>query len=173
MKHTLISKVPLSKPGEELLFLKEKKLRLIQDILFFIHYEATKLMKPVLKFYHIGHAHHRLIQFICNYPGISIGEVRTLLGITKQSLNRVLNELVKLNYVEINIDQNDKRKKRLYLTKKGQIIEHKLFLIPRQQFLRAFKDPQNNNHIEGFQQILYSMLNSDDKNLLNHCHYPS
>lgn len=158
--------LPISKPGEELLFLREEKIRFMQDMLFFIDCEIHNATKPILQEYGIGHAHHRLMQFICHCPGVSVSEICKLLGITKQSLNRVLREALELEYVEYRFHPQDRRKKSLFLTKKGTAIEGELFKIQRKQFFRAFREAPNNTYIEGFQRILYGMLSSESKQLL-------
>ncbi|MDI2090422.1 MarR family winged helix-turn-helix transcriptional regulator [Commensalibacter oyaizuii] len=158
--------LPISKPGEELLFLREKKIRFMQDILFFIDYEIHALTKPILQAHGVGHAHHRLMQFVCHCSGVTVGEVCRLLGVTKQSLNRVLREVIELGYVEYRNTAEDRRKKRLFLTHKGQKLEEELFQLQRQQFLRAFREAPNNAYIEGFQRILYGMLSAESKQLL-------
>ncbi|MDI2113463.1 MarR family winged helix-turn-helix transcriptional regulator [Commensalibacter nepenthis] len=158
--------LPISKPGEELLFLREEKIRFMQDILFFIDCEFHNATKPILQEYGIGHAHHRLMQFVCHCSGASVSEICKLLGITKQSLNRVLREVLELGYVEYRMNAEDRRKKSLYLTRQGEMIEEKLFQLQRKQFLRAFREAPNNTHIEGFQRILYGMLSVESKQLL-------
>ncbi|EUK18608.1 MarR family winged helix-turn-helix transcriptional regulator [Commensalibacter papalotli (ex Servin-Garciduenas et al. 2014)] len=157
---------PISKPGEELLFLREEKIRFMQDILFFIDCELHNSTKPVLQEYGIGHAHHRLMQFVCHCSGASVSEICKLLGITKQSLNRVLREVIELGYVEYRSNPKDRRKKELFLTKEGVKVEEKLFQLQRKQFLRAFRESPNNTYIEGFQRILYGMLSTESKQLL-------
>lgn len=158
--------LPISKPGEELLFLREEKIRLMQDILFFIECEIHHSTKPILQEYGIGHAHHRLMQFICHCSGASVSEICRLLGITKQSLNRVLRDVIELGYVEYRSNSKDRRIKELFLTKEGTKIEEQLFQLQRKQFLRAFREAPNNTHIEGFQRILYGMLSTESKQLL-------
>lgn len=158
--------LPISKPGEELLFLREEKIRFMQDILFFIDCELHTATKPILQEYGIGHAHHRLMQFICHCSGASVSEVCKLLGITKQSLNRVLRDVIMFGYVEYRSNPKDRRKKELFLTQEGAKIEEKLFQLQRKQFLRAFREAPNNTYIEGFQRILYGMLSTESKQLL-------
>ncbi|CAI3922626.1 DNA-binding transcriptional regulator [Commensalibacter communis] len=158
--------LPISKPGEELLFLREEKIRFMQDVLFFIDCELHNATKPILQEYGIGHAHHRLMQFVCHCSGASVSEICKLLGITKQSLNRVLRDVLELGYIEYRTNAEDRRKKSLYLTPQGEKIEEKLFQLQRKQFLRAFREAPNNTYIEGFQRILYGMLSIESKQLL-------
>lgn len=158
--------LPTSKPGEEKLFLREEKIRFMQDMFFFISYEMHAQTRPILQERGLGHAHHRLMQFVCHCPGISVGEVCVLLGVTKQSLNRVLREAIELGYIEHRCAVEDRRKKKLFLTHQGKILEEELFNLQRQQFLRAFREVHDNTYIEGFQRILYGMLTPETKQLL-------
>lgn len=158
--------LPLYKAGEELLFLHEDKIRFMQDIFFFIHHEAMSIVEPILDEYRIGLAHFRLMQFICHYPGISVGELCSMLGITKQSLNRVLRETLEQDFVYFQQTPADRRKKVLFLTKKGKKLEEELFSLQRKQFVRAFREVSNNTYIEGFQRILYGMISKKSKKML-------
>lgn len=141
----------------------------MQDMFFFIHHEAQGLIEPILQEYGLGLAHHRLIQFVCHYPGLTVGELQDMLGVTKQSLNRVLRDVLRLGYVHYESVPEDRRKKTLFLSQQGIKLEEMLFDLQRQQFVRAFREASTNNFIEGFQRVLYGMLNQDAKRLLE-CH---
>lgn len=166
MSHFKKNDLPLYKAGEELLFLHEDKIRFMQDVFFFINHEAHSIIEPILQEYKLGLAHFRLIQFVGHYPGMTISELGVMLGITKQSLNRVLQEMLDLHYLYYQRVPQDRRKKNLFLTAKGKLIEEKLFNLQRKQFVRAFREASNNTYIEGFQRILYGMLNQTSKKLL-------
>lgn len=166
MSRSINYDLPLYKAGEELLFLHEDKIRLMQDILFFIHNEAISIVAPILNDYQLGLAHFRLMQFVCHYPGISVGELCSMLGITKQSLNRVLRETLELDFIQYQQTPTDRRKKILFLTEKGREIEEKIFNLQREQFVRAFREATNNTYIEGFQRIIYGMISKESRKML-------
>ena len=161
MSHSLNYDLPNYKAGEELLFLHEDKIRFMQDILFFIQSEALHLIKPVLQEYQIGFAHYRLMQFVCHYPGISVRELCSSLNVTKQSLNRVLREVIELELICYQQSLKDRRRKNLFLTEKGKKLDEELFNLQRKQYVRAFREVSNNTYIEGFQKIIYSMMSKN------------
>lgn len=166
MSHFKKHDLPLYKAGEELLFLHEDKIRFMQDVFFFIHHEAQRSIEPLLKKNSLGLAHFRLLQFVCHYPGISVGELCLMLGVTKQSLHRVLREMFDTQHIDYQFIAQDRRKKTLFPTEKGKLLEEKLFNLQREQFVRAFREASHNTYIEGFQRILYGMLSQSSRKLL-------
>src|SRR5271165_79527 len=85
--------------GSALLFLREEQIRFAQDLLFFAHRDFTGVADVILDELGLGRAHHRALHFIGRNPGMTVGELLTILRITKQSLARVLNELVEKGLV--------------------------------------------------------------------------
>lgn len=124
------------------------------------------LIEPVLQDCRLGFAHFRLLQFVCHYPGITVGELCAMLGITKQSLNRVLREMLDEEYLCYKTVPQDRRKKTLFLTEKGKFLEKRFFDLQRKQFVRAFREASGNAYIEGFQRVLYGMVSQEAKKML-------
>ena len=104
------------------LFLNEKEIRKIIELMFFSYRDFTSGPDKVLEKINFGRAHHRVIYFVGKRNNLTIKELLTILQITKQSLSRVLNQLVKEKYIILSIGE-DKRTKKLSLSKKGHELE--------------------------------------------------
>jgi DNA-binding MarR family transcriptional regulator len=107
-----------------------------------------------------GRAHHRAIHFINRAPGTTVNNLLILLGVTKQSLNRVLRTLVEDGLVESKVGKSDKRERHLYLTEAGQALERKLSDAQRARMRAAYRaaGPQA---VAGFRQVLEAMMDND------------
>ena len=110
------------------LFLSEKEIRKIIELIFFSYREFTLGPDEILNKINYGRAHHRVIYFVGKQKNITIKDLLGILKITKQSLSRVLNQLVKEKYILVSIGE-DKRTKKLCLTQKGLDLEEKLSKI--------------------------------------------
>ncbi len=108
------------------LFLREEDLRQTIELLFFAYRDFTEGPDKILAEVGFGRAHHRVINFVFRNEGISVTELLRILKITKQSLSRVLTQLVNDGYIDQIQGTKDRRQKRLYLTEKGLSLEKKL-----------------------------------------------
>jgi len=144
------------------LFLNEKEIRKIIELLFFSYRDFTSGPDKVLEKLGFGRAHHRVIYFVGKQKKLTIKELLSILQITKQSLSRVLNQLVKEKYIIVSTGI-DKRTKNLCLTKKGEILENELSTIQITKIKKIIKN-YNEGDINGFKKVLYSMI--DEKNKL-------
>ena len=142
------------------LFLSEKEIRKIIELMFFAYRDFTSEPDALLEKINFGRAHHRVIYFVGKKEKITIKELLSILQITKQSLSRVLNQLVKEKYIILSIGE-DKRTKNLSLTNKGHKLENELSTIQIKKIKNILKDA-NEDNIDGFKTILYEMI--DDKN---------
>ena len=142
------------------LFLNEREIRKIVELMFFSYRDFTSGPDKILEKINFGRAHHRVIYFVGKQDNLTIKDLLSILRITKQSLSRVLNQLVKEKYVVLTIG-DDKRTKKLSLTKKGQDLEKKLSNIQISKIYNTIKKFDEND-INGFKKILYSMI--DEKN---------
>jgi DNA-binding MarR family transcriptional regulator len=142
------------------LFLSEKEIRKIIELMFFSYRDFTSEPDALLEKINFGRAHHRVIYFVGKKEKITIKELLSILQITKQSLSRVLNQLVKEKYIILSIGE-DKRTKNLSLTNKGHKLENELSTIQIKKIKNILKDA-NEDNIDGFKTILYEMI--DDKN---------
>ena len=142
------------------LFLSEKEIRKIIELMFFSYRDFTSGPDKILEKIKFGRAHHRVIYFVGKKEKITIKDLLSILQITKQSLSRVLNQLVKERYIFVSTGV-DKRTKNLSLTKKGQELENKLSTIQINKIRKIMKNA-NEDDINGFKIMLYEMI--DKKN---------
>src|ERR1700749_3156322 len=103
------------------------EIRLAQDLLFFAYRDFTNAADVILEELGLGRAHHRAMHFIGRHPGITVSELLSILRITKQSLARVLNELIERGYVAQAPGMGDRRQRLLRLTADGEGLERRLF----------------------------------------------
>ena len=126
--------------GHSLLFLREEQLRQVQELLFFAYRDFTGAADPVLEELGLGRAHHRVLYFVGARSGVTVTELLALLRITKQSLARVLGQLVDLGYIEHTRGTSDRRQKHLALTDTGRDLERRLFGRQRELLVAALSE---------------------------------
>ena len=143
------------------LFLKDKEIRKIIELMFFSYRDFTAGPDEILNKISFGRAHHRIVYFVGKKGKITIKDLLEILQITKQSLSRVLNQLVKENYVIVSTG-DDKRTKNLALTDKGMEFEKKLSLIQINKIKDIIRIADESD-INGFKKILYSMIEKKNK----------
>jgi DNA-binding MarR family transcriptional regulator len=146
--------------GRSLLFLREEELRLAQDLLFFGYRDFTAGADAILAELGMGRAHHRVLHFVGRRPGISVGELLGILGITKQSLGRVLTPLVEGGHVRASAGRNDRRQRLLALTAKGEALERRLFERQRERVVRAYREA-GPAAVEGFRRVMRGLMGPD------------
>jgi len=146
------------------IFLEEKEIRKLMELLFFSYRDFTAGPDEILEKIQFGRAHHRIIYFVGKHNEITIKELLKILKITKQSLSRVLNQLVKRKYINMTVG-SDKRTKNLTLTKVGIELEKKLSNIQITK-IRNILQNANENDINGFKKILFAMIDSEEKKIL-------
>jgi DNA-binding MarR family transcriptional regulator len=120
---------------KELLYLKDEQLKNLIEKLFVSYRETFADSKKVLDKYSIGLAHHKVIHLLSMYEGISISELLKRLKVTKQSLNRVLKDLIKLEIIIFKKDDQDTRIKHVFLNEKGKRIFNEIFIIQKKKDL--------------------------------------
>ena len=147
------------------LFLSEKEIRKIIELMFFSYRDFTSGPDQVLEKLNFGRAHHRIIYFVGKKEKITIKDLLAILQITKQSLSRVLNQLVKEKYIIVSIGE-DKRTKNLTLTKKGQDLENRLSNIQINKIKKIIKSAKEED-VRGFKIMLYKMIEDKIKNKFN------
>lgn len=116
----------------------------------------------ILKKYNLGHAHARALHFIWRNQGLSVADLLEILRITKQSLNRVLSELLAAGLVERRIGRDDKRKRALYLTASGETLAEALWQARRPLLAAAFRGA-GQDAVEGFRQVLFGLVDPQDR----------
>jgi DNA-binding MarR family transcriptional regulator len=130
-----------SKPAgpPDMQFPHETEMRLAQDLLFFAYRDFTNAADVILAELGLGRAHHRAMHFIGRNPGITVSDLLGILRITKQSLARVLSELMQLDYVAQAPGRTDRRQRLLSLTPAGMALERRLFESQRERLSAAYR----------------------------------
>ena len=147
------------------LFLSDKEIKKVIELLFFSYRDFTAGPDRILQKIKFGRAHHRIIYFIGKKNNITIKDLLAILQITKQSLSRVLNQLVSEGYVNVTTGY-DKRTKNLSLTQKGIDLEDKLSTIQINKIKKIISKSEESD-INGFKRILYDMIDEDNKRKFN------
>ena len=122
---------------KELLYLKDDQLKEFIEKIHMSYRETFSDAKKVLDKYSIGVAHHKVINLISLYEGITISELLKKLKITKQSLNRVLKDLIKLEVIMFKKNDKDTRLKHIFLTDKGEKLFSEIFSIQKKRIYKA------------------------------------
>jgi DNA-binding MarR family transcriptional regulator len=146
--------------GENLLYLTDEQLRQGIEAMFFAYRGFTADPDRILADMAYGRAHHRAIHFINRAPGTTVNNLLAILGVTKQSLNRVLRTLIEDGLVESRIGSADKRERHLHLTDDGRALEQRLSDAQRARMRAAYRaaGPQA---VAGFRQVLEAMMDPD------------
>ena len=143
---------------KELLYLKDEQLKDLIEKLFVSYRETFSDAKKVLDKYSIGLAHHKVIHLLSMYQGISISELLKRLKVTKQSLNRVLKDLIKLEIVTFKKDDQDTRVKHVFLNEKGKKIFNEIFEIQKKRIYTALLN-SSSEEVINFDNVLKKIIN--------------
>ena len=143
---------------KELLYLKDDQHKDLIEKLFVSYRETFSDAKKVLNRYSIGVAHHKVIHLLSMYQGISISELLKRLKITKQSLNRVLKDLIKLEIVTFKKDEQDTRIKHVYLNEKGKKIFNEIFDLQKKRIYNALLN-SSSEEVINFDNVLSKIIN--------------
>ena len=143
--------------GRNLLFLREEELRLAQDLLFFGYRDFTAGADEILAELGMGRAHHRVLHYVGRRPGITVGDLLGILGITKQSLGRVLTPLIDDGYITQTTGRADRRQRLLTLGDKGAALERRLFERQRDTIMRAYREA-GPAAVEGFRRVMRGLM---------------
>lgn len=138
------------------------KLRQTQQLLFLAYRDFTNDADVLLTHYGFGRAHHRVIHFVGTNPGITVGKLLAILKITKQSLARVLSQLVQKKFIYQKKGKKDRRQKLLFLTSKGWNLMNKLSAIQNRRLATAFK-ASGKEAVKGFCTVLEQMIDVKDR----------
>ena len=142
----------------ELLYLKDDQLKDLIEKIFVGYKEIFSDSKKILDKYSIGLAHNKVIHLLSMYEGISISELLKKLKVTKQSLNRILKDLVKLEAIEFKKDEQDTRVKHVFLSQKGQKIFNEIFEIQKKRIYKALLDSKS-DEVLNFDIVLSRIIN--------------
>ena len=143
---------------KKFLYLKDQELKQYIEKIFVGYRETVSDAKKILYKYSIGIAHNKVIHLISLYEGITISELLKKLKITKQSLNRVLKDLIKLNAIIFKKDENDTRIKHVFLTEYGINLFNEIFSIQKKRIYKAFLNSKSEEVIS-FDNVLKKIIN--------------
>ncbi|PCI41545.1 MAG: MarR family transcriptional regulator [Rhodospirillaceae bacterium] len=142
--------------------LSEEDLRQALELLFFAYRDFTGEADTLLEDFGFGRAHHRVIYFVNRNPSISVNGLLRILKITKQSLSRVLGQLVREGFIDQKTDSHDRRRRTLTLTDKGIELESRLTKCQGVRMQQAFA-ASGENAVQGFKKVLSEMINAEDR----------
>ena len=143
---------------KKLLYLKDQELKQYIEKIFVGYRETVSDAKKILDKYSIGVAHNKVIHLISLYRGITISELLRKLKVTKQSLNRVLKDLIKKNIIIFKKDQKDTRIKHVFLTEYGIKLFNEIFSIQKKRIYKAFLNSKSEEVIS-FDNVLKKIIN--------------
>jgi DNA-binding MarR family transcriptional regulator len=152
--------------GPHLLFLTDEQLKKGIEAMFFAYKGFTADPDRILEQYGYGRAHHRAIHFIHRSPGTTVNNLLGILGVTKQSLNRVLRTLVEDGLVQSRVGTRDKRERNLTLTERGQALEAELSDAQRARMRAAYREV-GPEAVDGFRKVLEAMMDPDMRRHFN------
>ena len=143
---------------KELLYLKDDQLKEFIEKIFISYRNTFADAKTVLNKYKIGIAHHKVIHLISLHEGITISELLNKLRVTKQSLNRVLKELIRIDAIYFKKGKSDTRLKHIYLSTKGLDIFNEIFSVQKKRIYNALIDSDSKEVIY-FNKVLNKLIN--------------
>ena len=143
---------------KELLYLKDAQLKELIERLFTSYRESFSDARKVLGKHSIGIAHHKVLHLLSMYEGITISEMLKKLKITKQSLNRVLKDLIKMEIIFFQKDQRDTRIKHIFLNDKGKMIFEEIFMSQKKRIHNALLN-STSEEVLNFDNVLQKINN--------------
>jgi DNA-binding MarR family transcriptional regulator len=152
--------MPDAKTAPNLLFLREEELRQGIELLYYAYRDFTAEPDAMLARYGFGRSHHRVIYFVGRHPQMSVSDLLGVLRITKQSLSRVLGQLVRQGFIRQRPGSRDRRQRLLELTDKGIELERQLSENQRQRIAKAYR-AAGAQAVEGFRRVMLGIIGSE------------
>ncbi len=143
---------------KQLLYLKDDQLKDLIEKLFIGYRETFSDSKKILNKYKIGLAHQKVIHLLSMYEGITISKLLKRLKVTKQSLNRILKDLIKLDIIIFKKDEQDTRIKHVFLNDKGKKIFNEIFEIQKKRIHSALLN-SSSEEVINFDNVLKKIIN--------------
>ena len=143
---------------KELLYLKDEQLKEFVEKLFMGYRESFSDAKKILEKHSIGIAHHKVIHLLSIYEGITVSELLKKLKVTKQSLNRILKDLIKLDVISFEKDKKDSRLKHVFLNEKGKKLFNEIFSVQKKRIYKAFLNSKS-EEVLFFDNVLKKIIN--------------
>ncbi len=150
------------KSGFNPLYLREEELRQGMELLFYAYRDFISEPDAILSEYGFGRAHHRVIHFVGRNPGITVSELLDILKITKQSLSRVLGQLIREGFIIASPGTRDRRQRLLELAGKGIELERRLSESQRARIARAYRDA-GAEAVEGYRKVVLGIINESER----------
>jgi DNA-binding MarR family transcriptional regulator len=142
----------------ELLYLKDDQIKDFIEKLFMAYRESFSDIKLALNKRSLGLAHHKVIHLVSMYNGITISDLLKKLKITKQSLNRVLNDLIKTKSIFFEKDKKDGRLKHIYLSEAGLKLFNEIFFIQKKRIYKALLN-SSSKEVLYFNNVIKKIIN--------------
>ena len=143
---------------KKLLYLQDEDLKHYIEKIFLGYRETVSDARNVLHKYSLGVAHNKVIHLISLYNGITISDLLKKLKVTKQSLNRVLKDLINLKAIKYEKDQIDTRIKHVYLTDEGEKLFNEIFTVQKKRIYKAFLESEASD-VVSFDKVLKKIIN--------------
>ena len=148
-------------PGVDQLAPREEAVREGIELLFFAYRDFTAEPDAILVQYGFGRAHHRVVHFVGRHPQMTVGDLLGILRITKQSLNRVLGQLVRQGFIIQHRGAQDRRQRLLELTDSGRELERRLSAPQRARVAGAYRKA-GGQAVEGFRKVLLGIIAGEE-----------
>ncbi len=142
--------------------LPEAKLHEFAELLFFAYRDFTRDPDAILKDFGFGRAHHRVVHFVNRHPGLRVADLLEILNITKQSLSRVLKQLIDQGYIVQQAGASDRRERLLFPTARGRALAERL-AAPQHVRLRNAIEAAGPDAEKVLRQFLEAMINAEDR----------
>jgi DNA-binding MarR family transcriptional regulator len=142
----------------DLIYLEDDQIKDFIEQIFYVYRETYSDPKKILKKYSFGTAHHRTICIIERNAGITVSGLLKKLKVTKQSLNRVLRDLIKNKTILLKKGEIDSRQRQIFLNEKGKKLFEEIFLEQKKRIYNAFKNSDSDSVIK-FKNVLKKIIN--------------
>ena len=133
------------------------------ELFFFAYRDFVSDPDRILAEFEFGRAHHRVVHFVDRHPGLTIADLLDILRITKQSLNRVLKELIEKGFIESRTGTTDRRQRHLHTTEKGRALARQLARLQTRRIMRAL-EAVGPEHRDAIREYLLAMIDPGDRN---------
>ena len=137
------------------------------ELLFFSYRDFISDPDAILAVYEFGRAHHRVVHFVGRHPGITVAELLDILKITKQSLARVLRQLIERGFIEQKTGEKDRRQRRLYLTNDGAELLRRL-VAPQRERVRKALEAAGEGAETMWRSVMLALLNDENRKEVEH-----
>ena len=149
--------------AEPSLAVRESELVALVELLFFAYRDFTSDPDAILAEFQFGRAHHRVLHFVDRYPGLRVADLLDILKITKQSLARVLRQLVASGFIDQRLGEADRRERRLYSSETGRKLAHRLLAPQIERMREALRSTHGDTKPEVVRAFLYAMIEAGER----------